>query len=82
MNILVDMLGRRVYYADTYIDNAEYPVCSFGKVDSLTLSTTNEVKYITVIDNKGRKTNFATEQNIKKENLNALPLNLLTLLNN
>lgn len=80
MTISTSLLGQNVFYTDTVFDRkVEYPVCCFGKVDSVTISAANGSKYITIIDNKGRATNFATEQTIKAENLNALTINRLHL---
>lgn len=81
MTISTSLLGQKVFYTDTFFDRKgnQYPVCYFGKVDSVTVSATDETKYITVIDNKGRTTNFATEETIKTARLNALTINRLHL---
>jgi hypothetical protein len=77
MNISTSSLGQPVFYLDSFNDTQEYPICCFGKVDSVTISATDESKYITIIDNKGRKTNFAHTEVIKTYNLNALDIQRL-----
>lgn len=81
MNITTKLLGKKAYYIESYCDKQAYAICSFGKIDSITVSATDNTQYLTIIDNKGRKTNFAPPETIKSCNLNALDINQLQLIN-
>jgi len=77
MTITTALLGQKVFYTDVFYDKEAHPVCYFGKVDSVNISISDNSKFITVIDNKGRKTNFSYPDLIKSYNLIALDISML-----
>ena len=81
LKISSQLIGKTVFYEAEYFDGKGWnKICDFGKVDSVTVDTTNNsknVEYLTVKDNKGRFTNFCLKSMQAQNNFIALDIAIL-----